>query len=368
MKNRAWGVHVNYESGFTEGTVGFGVDGHTYTTVVLDTGKGRNGLGHFGLNGDGDAETTQTEAGAAVKVRLSNTVLKSGQMTVASPVFSTDDARLTPEIGTGTYIESSEIEGLTLNAGHFNALSSRSATGRDSAWGYDENGDDKQGLSTIDFVGGSYAVTDDLSVTTAFSQVEDYFRKQYYNVNYTLAVDDVQSFNFDVNMYKSDDEGKKLYGEVDNKIWSLAAAYTYGAHTITLAQQRSTGDTGYAYGIDGNSTIYLANSIQWSDFNGKDERSNQVRYDLDMSTLGVPGLSFMTRYVIGDEVDWGGDTRGQETEWNLESKYVLQEGPAKDLSFRLRYAAYRANGIQNENYLDDVNDLRLIAEYPLNIF
>ena len=81
-----------------------------------------------------------------------------------------------------------------------------------------------------------------------------------------------------------------------------------------------------------------------------------------MASYGVPGLSFMTRYVTGDNISTT-DGEGKEHEFNFESKYVMQEGPAKDLSFRLRSAIYRTTS----NYGRDVNDFRLIAEYPLNI-
>ncbi|CDF95250.1 Outer membrane porin, OprD family [Pseudomonas sp. SHC52] len=44
----------------------------------------------------------------------------------------------------------------------------------------------------------------------------------------------------------------------------------------------------------------------------------------------------------------------------------MQEGPAKDLSFRLRFANYRSNGAYS-GYSSDVYDTRLIVEYPLSI-
>ena len=97
-------------------------------------------------------------------------------------------------------------------------------------------------------------------------------------------------------------------------------------------------------------------------------RSYQARYDLDMTTYGVPGLSFMTRYVTGDNIDVEGfEQEGKEHEWNLESKYVVQDGAAKDLSLRLRHSIYRANEAGSEVSYSDRNDLRLIAEYPLDI-
>ena len=153
---------------------------------------------------------------------------------------------------------------------------------------------------------------------------------------------------------------------MDNNLWSLAAAYSLGAHKFTVAYQQSSGDNAYYYGVDGNSTIFVSNSIQISDFVGREEKSWQARYDINMATYGIPGLSFMTRYVMGDNIKTNGLGEGKENEWNLESKYVVQEGPAKDLSFRARFANYRSNGAYS-GYSSDLYDTRLIIEYPLNI-
>ncbi|MFP3373306.1 OprD family outer membrane porin, partial [Pseudomonas sp. SIMBA_068] len=87
--------------------------------------------------------------------------------------------------------------------------------------------------------------------------------------------------------------------ELDNIAASLSAAYNIGAHTFTLAYQKVSGDGDYAYGVDGGGTIFLANSVARSDFNAEDEKSWQARYDLNFAEYGVPGLTFMTRYVRG---------------------------------------------------------------------
>lgn len=369
------GIRGLFESGFTEGTVGFGIDAHTLSSIKLDSGKGRTGTGQFSKTGDGSADDTQTEVGGAVKARISNSVLKYGNQMVDTPVLSTDDSRILPEVTTGTLVTSEEIEGLTLTAGRFTALSEQTPTTRDSA-----------GLKSINMAGASYQFTDDFSGAIYASDVEDSYKKQYLNLNYNFAIADDQSLNFDFNGYKTsyeksyieaattefnDDGSVNIPGvreSQDNKIWSLAAAYTLGAHTFTLARQQSSGDRGYEYGLDGGGAIYLANSVQISDFNGKDEKSWQARYDLDMTAYGVPGLSFMTRYVTADDIDLGvGVEDGKEHEWNFESKYVIQEGAAKDLSFRLRQSSYRANSTYNDAYENDLYDTRLIVEYPLSI-
>jgi len=349
------GIRLLLESGFTQGTVGVGFDAHSLSSIKIDSGRGRVGTGQFSKTDSGRADDTQTEVGGAIKFRVSDTVLKHGNMMVDTPVFSTDDSRILPEVGTGTLITSNEIQGLEINAGRFTALSGQTPTTRDS-----------EELKSINFAGASYSFTDDFSGAVYASRVEDEFNKRYLNLNYNLGLAEEQSLNFDFNFYRTTDTGSNP-DKIDNKIWSLAAAYNIGAHTFTLAHQRSTGDSGYVYGIDGGGTIYLANSVQISDFDQEDERSWQVRYDLDMASYGVPGLKFMTRYVRGDNVQWGPGQEGKEREWNLEARYTVQEGPAKDLMVRARSSIYRANTVHNENYADDMNDFRLIIEYPLSV-
>ena len=366
---------LNYESGFTQGTVGFGLDAMAMGSVKLDGGSGRRGNGLFANDSDGNPEKSQGKLGGAVKFRLSDTVLKYGQQFVASPVFATDDSRLLPEVATGTLITSKEIKGLELNAGRFTSLSKQTGMGRDSIGGLpDENGNGGKGLTNINIFGASYAFTDNFTGALAASDADDYFKKYYINLNYTLPIADNQSLNFDLNGYKTKGDSRgdlvDAIGDgtlgVDNNLWSLAAAYSLGAHKFTVAYQQSSGDNAYYYGVDGNSTIFVSNSIQISDFVGREEKSWQARYDLNMATYGVPGLSFMTRYVKGDNINVANAGEGKEYEWNLESKYVVQEGPAKDLSFRVRYANYRSNQAYS-GYSPDLYDTRLIVEYPLNI-
>ena len=366
---------LTYESGFTQGTVGFGLDAMAMGSVKLDGGSGRRGNGLFANDSDGNPEKSQGKLGGAVKFRLSDTVLKYGQQFVASPVFATDDSRLLPEVATGTLITSKEIKGLELNAGRFTSLSKQTGMGRDSIGGLpDENGNGGKGLTNINIFGASYAFTDNFTGAVAASDADDYFKKYYINLNYTLPIAENQSLNFDLNGYKTKGESRgdlvDAIGDgtlgVDNNLWSLAAAYSLGAHKFTVAYQQSSGDNAYYYGVDGNSTIFVSNSIQISDFVGREEKSWQARYDLNMATYGVPGLSFMTRYVKGDNINVANAGEGKEYEWNLESKYVVQEGPAKDLSFRVRYANYRSNQAYS-GYSPDLYDTRLIVEYPLNI-
>lgn len=351
-----------FESGFTQGTIGVGVGAIGMLGLKLDGGKGTAGTGLFPTGSDERSQDDYSKGGAAIKFRISDTVLKVGDQFTSLPVLATDDSRLLPEMAQGALITSNEIKGLTLNAGRFTSITAQDQTNRDGGIH----------LTKADVLGGTYAFSDELSTSLYYSKVEDYWRKYYANVNWSLPINDEQGLVFDFNFYNTKSTGaalEKAYDgdKIDSRAFSLSAAYTIGAHTFTLAHQRISGDGGYAYGVDGGGTVFLANSVARSDFNSEDEKSWQARYDINMATFGVPGLSFMTRYIRGTDANVSSGNNGKEWERDIEAKYVLQEGPAKDLSFRVRQATYRSSDAVYNNSSPSIDELRLIVEYPLSI-
>ena len=362
------GFIANYSSGYTQGTVGVGVDAFGLYAVRLDGGRGKSGAGgidFFKQDSSGKAADDLARFGGAVKFRISNTELKYGDQMPELPVLSYDNSRLLPETYTGTMITSKEIKDLTLVAGRFTAQTRKSAEGRDS-------GD----LKSINVYGGSYKFTDAFSAAFYGSDDEDTLKKQYLNLNYVFALPQDQSLTLDFNGYKTKlDKDVAVDDARDNKIWSLAATWAIGIHSFTIAHQRSTGETGYNYGgyrnnggfSDGGNSIYLANSY-WSDFNGKDERSWQLGYGVNLSTVVTPGLSYKVAYVRGDNID-DGSNRGDGDERELFSQltYVVQSGPAKDLSLRLRNSWLRVSD-NASNYNVGGNETRIFIDYPINVF
>lgn len=362
-----------FSSGFTQGTVGVGVDAFGLYAIRLDGGKGRvgaQGIDFFKPGDSGNAPDDLSKGGAAIKFRVSNTVLKYGDQMPSLPVLSHDNARLLPESFTGTLITSKEIKGLELNGGRFTAESRKSAEGRDSG-----------GLKSINVLGGSYQFTDQFKASLYASDVEDVLKKQYVGANYVLPLNDQQSLAFDFNGYRTklEDSYVREHGLTgdDNKIWSLAATFATGPHTFTIAHQRSTGDSnlGYAYGGyqrdqgrvgDGGNTIYLANSY-WSDFNAEDERSWQLGYGFDFSAVGVPGLSYNFAYVRGDNITTSTSEGGTEREIFNQLKYVVQSGPAKNLSVKVRSSVLRVSQKSSE-YNISGNELRVFVDYPIDVF
>jgi len=365
------GFNGLYQSGFTQGTVGFGVDVIGLLGVKLDSGKGRSGTGLFPTGSDGRSQDEYSKGGGAVKFRISNTVLKVGDQYTTAPVFASDDSRLLPELPQGISITSNEIKDLKLEAGHFTSIVAQDHTYKDSISSAEPG--TGTGLRDANFVGGVYSWTPEFTTSLYYSKVEDYWKKLYANVNWTHALSDDQSVAVDFNIYSTKSDGAGLTRaekdgttKLDNRAFSLQGAYTVGAHTFTLAAQKVSGDGDYAYGVDGGGTVFLANSIARSDFNAEGEKSFQARYDINMATFGIPGLSFMTRYVTGSGANTGTTSNGKEWERDIEGKYVIQSGPAKDLSLRIRQATYRSSdGVYYGSA--SIDELRLIAQYPLNI-
>ncbi|WP_434697886.1 OprD family porin [Pseudomonas sp. Z1-14] len=371
----AQGFIATFESGFTPGIVGAGIDAHGFVGLKLDGGKGHSGTGLLPLDEDGRSEDEYSSAGAALKFNTSRTTLALGEMTVATPVFDTADKRLQPEYASGVLLSSQEIDEVDLQAGHFNAFKNQDAsTAKGDFSGY--------GASTrhgsIDFIGADLFSGRTVGGALYASELSDTWRQYYANVHSTLG----QLF-LDGNVYYTRDHGQASAGAIDNTAFSLSGKYRHEAQAFTLAYQKINGDTPFDF--VGGDSIYLANSIKYADFNGPGERSWQARYDLDLGTLGIPGLSFMARYVTGNGIDGSHAPRGgaynpfdsdtgtyspqqgdggRHWERDLDLHYVVQSGPAKDLSLQLSHVTHRANSAQAG---DDIDRLYVVIQYPLKL-
>ncbi|WPN59310.1 OprD family porin [Pseudomonas sp. P9_31] len=379
QKDWTQGIWGNFSSGYTQGTVGVGVDAFGYLAIKLDGGDGTGGTGNMSRDADGHVNDSQGKAGAAVKFRVSKTELKVGDMQPSTaPVFAVGGSRVLPQTASGFQLQSSEVKDLDLEAGHFYSSTSQDRNARDGDLWATYAG---VKANSIDYFGGKYGISDNLTASLYGAKLEDIWNQYYANLNYTIPLGGTESLNLDGNIYRTTDTGSAKAGEISNTAYSLAAAFSFlKAHTITVAFQKVNGDTPFDYiGVGknnrGGDSIFLANSIQYSDFNAPGEKSAQVRYDIKMAEYGVPGLSFMTRYVKGWDIDgthtpagspyaglYGED--GKHNETNLEAKYVVQSGPAKDLSFRIRQAWHYANADEGEG---DIKEFRLIVDYPISV-
>lgn len=223
------GFLTTYESGFTQGTVGFGVDAFGYLGLKLDGTSDKTGTGNLPVMNDGKPRDDYSRAGGAVKVRISKTMLKWGEMQPTAPVFAAGGSRLFPQTATGFQLQSSEFEGLDLEAGHFTeGKEPTTVKSRGELYATYAG----QTAKSADFAGGRYAITDNLSASLYGAELKDIYRQYYLNTNYTIPLASDQSLGFDFNIYRTTDEGKSKAGDISNTTWSLAGAYTLDAHTF----------------------------------------------------------------------------------------------------------------------------------------
>jgi imipenem/basic amino acid-specific outer membrane pore len=366
-----YGLMGEFRSGFTQGLIGVGLDAHAYHAQQLDSGGGRAGKARLlGVDNDGHPKRESSRGGAAVKLRLLSTVLSYGEQRVKTPVFSSSDSRLLPETATGWFLTSNEITDLKLVAGHFNESTDRNASSHDQGFVVNySNG--KQG-DVFDLAGVVYSGVPNLSTSLYTSRYEDTWRQHYLGSTYAWALSDDRSLSFNLNLYRTTDDGKALSGKIDNTTWSLMSSYAVGAHTFSLGYQKVHGDTPFDYVTRG--AIFISNAVALSDFNAPNERSWQARYDLAMQQFGLPGLVLSAAYIRGSSIDGshvdpnggyaylGYGQGGKHWERDLEARYVVQGGPARGTTISLRHNLHRGNTAQAEL---DSDQLRLAVEYPL---
>ncbi|MFK3822312.1 OprD family porin [Pseudomonas yamanorum] len=377
--SEAWaqGFIGKFESGFTQGSVGFGLDAFAMYGLKLDSGTGRSGgKGSFGVlpvDSDNQPEDGYSKLGGALKMRLLDTVIKAGDVFPLTPVVAYGDSRVLPESFRGVTAQNTSIEGLSLQGGHLSGMSQPTQSGMDKGFATFYAG--KVDSPWIGYAGGDYQVNKHLSVSLYTSRLKDAWDQYYFGSAASYPLNDEVSLFGDFNYYKAVDEGKKRLGEFDNNIWSARIGVKVGAHSLALSHQRNNGDDDFDY-LRMSDSIFLNNSIQYSDFNSPKERSWMLAYNLDMQAFGIPGLTFMTRYGKGTGADYSnanavymrrdaaGDPLTDQRRWerDIEAKYVVQGGNLKDLSLRLRQATVRSSAFES-----DLEEVRLIVEYPLAI-
>lgn len=366
-----YGLMGTLTSGFSQGWVGFGLDAHAYQGLQLDSGGGRAGKARLlGLDNAGHPKQAFSRGGAALKIRLADSVLSYGEQRVKTPVFSSSDSRLLPETATGLFFTSQPVERWKLVAGHFTESTDRNASSHDQ--GFVVNYSNAVQGNAFDLGGVVYTPNQHFTSSLYTSRYEDTWQQHYLSGTLQQSFADNRSLALNFNLYRTSDEGESLSGTIDNTTWSLMSTYTQGSHSFSLGYQTVDGDTPFDYVTRG--AIFITNSVQLSDFNAPNEQSWQARYSLDATLFGMPGLVLTTAYLRGSKIDGshvdpqggyaylGYGTGGKHWERDLEARYIVQRGAAKGTLLSLRYNVHRANSAQTEL---DTDQIRLAVEYPL---
>ncbi|MDO9320086.1 MAG: OprD family porin [Pseudomonas sp.] len=363
-KREEWGQGflLDLQSGFTEGTLGVGIDALGMVGVKLDSGAGRTGTDLLPVQDDGGTPDQYGRLGLTGKLKLSNSELRYGSQIPELPVVKASDSRLLPQVFEGGLLTSSELSDLTFTGGRLNKVIDRASTNAEDLQLNSKNKRYASGVRAdhLDLAGLDYQFAEGLSGRYFHADLDDIYRQNFFNL---LASQPLAggTLSADLRLMLSDDSGAANAGKIDNRALNAMFSYAIDSHKLSLAYQKMSGDTGYAY-IEG-SDPYLVNFVQINDFANANERSWQARYDYNFAKLGVPGLTFLTRYVHGDDAQISASNdSGSEWERDIEVKYVVQGGPLKNAYVRLRNASFRSDFARN------ADENRIILGYTLAIW
>jgi len=393
QKESGQGFKLDYLSGFTQGTVGFGVDVQALWGIHLDGGRGSRPDANntfFPSDSDGSAVHDWARIGGNAKARFSKTEVHYGSaLAPMLPILVSNDGRLLPQTFEGGTLQSKEIDNLTINAGQLTHAMGRASSNRT---GLSVSGAFRDS-NKFQFAGGDYKLTPDLTLQYYYSNLEDFYKQHFLGATHVFKIADNQSFKTDLRYFDSSSDGKngqtgyafdnnngyaKNSGEVDNKTWSAMFTYTLGGHALMLGHQQVGDDGGFVWlnqgsvrkdgstsSLEGNggASFYLFTDSMINQFARAGENTTFGQYSYDFAALGVPGLKASVAYLRGDDVrNRSGD--GTYNEWERDARvdYTLQEGALKGLGFSLRQGVYRGSG---ESALDK-DQTRFIVNYTYN--
>ena len=381
--NIEWGQGILgiFKSGYTQGSVGFGIDANAMLGLKLDGGGGTDNSSILPVSdGNGKAPGSFSTAGATLKMRAFDTELKAGDLFLNNPVIAGGETRMLPQTFRGVSLTNHSFDGFLIEGGQASFTKPYNQSGHtriSTSYGSLAEGDESQHLN---WAGVAWSGLPGLTSSLYASELKDIWNQYYYDLDYTYALNDLVSLNPGLHFYHTQDTGDALLGNIDNNTYSLHFTVGVGFHSVTAAYQRVNGNTPFDY-INQGDSIFLDNSQQYSDFNGPNERSWKLKYAYDFAGLDLPGLTSALSYSRGklDLTKVDPDSRGyaswysadgknaEHWERDIDLKYVVQEGQAKDLSVRLQWATNR--GGNGYGALDqDTDEYRVIVDYPLNVF
>ncbi|BBP59923.1 OprD family porin [Pseudomonas sp. St316] len=331
----AQGLLLDYQSGFTPGTIGFGVDALGLLGVKLDSGRGRSGTGLLPVHDDGRAADEFASAGMTAKARVAKTTIKYGTLLPKTPVLVYNDARLLPQTYQGTQISSNDIDNLTITGGYLERFKLRDSSDSvpivPDGYGGDKSGD-------FSYAGADYTLGKNVRLSYFHGELENFYRQDFAGIQHDLPLG-AGVLTSDLRYFNSVESGSAYGGKIDNDMLSGLLSYAVVGHTLSAGYQTLSGEAGLPY-VSG-ATVYSFSNVGIGKFIEEDEKTWMLGYGYDFARLGVPGLTFSTRYLSGN--DGKSNTTVKEWERDAEIAYVVQQGTFKGLGVKVRNYVYRSD-------------------------
>jgi outer membrane porin, OprD family len=382
VHNYAWiqGLTANLESGYTPGTIGFGVDASLYAAVKLSNSPQAGNLAYI----DNQGVSASDRAGWAfpgiydIKASISKTVIKYGLHNVgdSNPFMKPhDDRTLSPSFFGGTVV-SNEFNNVMLEAGTFTKTSGRGRSNLSdltSSYGGTT-------ISRLTYGGGVWQYSPSGLIDLYVNRAENVWDQYYASIQQSIGDESSVKWTGFANLYSTHNSGRALQGVIDNNAYSASLTAQHGAHQLMVGYQEILGDQFFDY-VNETAGILLANS-QDVDYNAPHEKSLQLQYTFLGEHAGLPGLKATVWAVTG----WGangsvGAARdpsksskywkngqpmgGRHYEVGFSPSYTIQGGRFKNTDITFIAMLHKAEG----NYSDNSNrDYRIVVNVPVNVF
>jgi hypothetical protein len=350
------GFILNFKSGYTPGPIGFGVDALGTLGLKLDSSPDRVNTGLLPVKDDGRAADDYSRLGLTLKAKVSKTELKAGELQPNLPVLAFSDIRLLPPSYQGVNLSSSEINGLTVQAGHLTSTSLRNESGDEKMIAMLGHVPQRQADSdAFNYLGGDYSFNGNrTSVSLWRGQLKDIYAQNFVGLKHSQPLGD-WVLGANLGYYDAREDGSEKLGKIDNQAFFSLLSAKRGGHTVYVGYQAMYGDSAFPR-VFANITP-LGNEVPTYEFAYTDERSWQARYDYDFAAFGIPGLTTTVRYITGNNVDTGAGFEGKDRERDLDIGYAFQSGMLSGLGVRVR------NVMARSNYRSDIDENRLIFSY-----
>ncbi len=206
--------------------MGFGIDALGTLGLKLDSSPDRVNTGLLPITDDGRAADDYSRLGLTFKAKVSKTELKVGELQPNLPVLAFSDIRLLPPSYQGVSISSSEISGLTVQAGHLTTTSLRNEAGDEKMIAMLGHVPKRQAESdAFNYLGGDYSFNSNrTSVSLWHGQLKDIYAQDFIGFKHSQPMGD-WVLGANLGYYDASEDGSEMLGKIDNQaFFSLLSA------------------------------------------------------------------------------------------------------------------------------------------------
>ena len=291
-----------FDSGFTAGPIGFGLDLGLYSALNLDAVSSTRNFVYADDNGSGTSRDVWAYAGLLnVKAKHGNWVAKYGLHTVGNPVLEPFDSKSLPPSFKGLSVTGKVANDLTLDFGTFDGSIQENHSNLNqlsSAYGW-------VSYDRLTYLGLRRRWSADDELVAYAGNASDMWNQLYLGAGAAIPVNGEVRYRTRIDLYGVRSTGKMRQGQMNTTGASLMLGSRLGKSSLSISYQQIFGDQWLDFCKDSQG-LYLANSVA-NDFNAPQEKSLQLRYSYRGHNLGMSKLNFSAWTVVG----WGANTPGE---------------------------------------------------------